>query len=223
MSQLFPPLEAPTEAALRASVERFGVLVPVVQDQHGNILDGHHRSRIATELGVDFEVQVRAVRDQEEANAISRTLNADRRHLTPKQLREIGAVLRQEGHSIRSIAQALGTPKSTMGGYVSGVRVRTPDRSTGLDGKSYPTARQKEPKPRSVDPRRPPVAARRVHQAMAALEGPSSFFRSEQIAIAILGATSEELESWERTASEFASALTTFRRALKEARSVAAA
>ena len=37
--QLFEPLTAPTEAALRASIERFGVIVPIVRDQHGRILD----------------------------------------------------------------------------------------------------------------------------------------------------------------------------------------
>src|SRR4051812_39932626 len=50
---LFGPLEPATEAALRASIERFGVLVPVTFDQRGRILDGHHRWRMAAELGVD--------------------------------------------------------------------------------------------------------------------------------------------------------------------------
>ncbi|MGH9187583.1 MAG: ParB N-terminal domain-containing protein [Acidimicrobiales bacterium] len=48
--QLFDPLPAPLEAALRASIERFGVLVPVVKDAAGDIIDGHHRQRIADEL-----------------------------------------------------------------------------------------------------------------------------------------------------------------------------
>lgn len=56
--QLFAALPAPVEDALRASIGRFGVLVPVVRDQHGNTIDGHHRSRIADALGVKYRVDV---------------------------------------------------------------------------------------------------------------------------------------------------------------------
>jgi hypothetical protein len=31
--------------ALRANIQRFGVLVPVVRDQHGWMIDGSHRAR----------------------------------------------------------------------------------------------------------------------------------------------------------------------------------
>lgn len=55
--QLFPSLDAATEQALRESIRRFGVLVPVVRDQHGQVIDGHHRSRIAGEEGVKFRVE----------------------------------------------------------------------------------------------------------------------------------------------------------------------
>jgi ParB-like chromosome segregation protein Spo0J len=43
-TQLFPPLAPEIEAALRASIEQFGVIVPVVQDQNGNLIDGHNRA-----------------------------------------------------------------------------------------------------------------------------------------------------------------------------------
>lgn len=54
--QLFRNLAPPIEAALRASIYRFGVLVPIAKDQHGNILDGHQRARLADELGVKLQV-----------------------------------------------------------------------------------------------------------------------------------------------------------------------
>ncbi len=54
--QLFDPLPPAVEAALRASIDRFGVLVPVAKDQHGNITDGHHRVRIADELGIEYPI-----------------------------------------------------------------------------------------------------------------------------------------------------------------------
>lgn len=110
--QLFPALEPATEAALRASIQRFGVLVPVTVDQHGNILDGHHRKRIADELGVDCDLRVRQVNSEDEANEIARTLNMDRRHLSAEDRRRMVEALRSEGHSYRAIAGALGVSKS---------------------------------------------------------------------------------------------------------------
>ncbi|MBA3361859.1 MAG: ParB N-terminal domain-containing protein, partial [Acidimicrobiia bacterium] len=80
--QPFAALDKATEAALRASIRRFGVIVPVVQTPEGRILDGHHRVRIAREEGVEFPIRYQKVRDDEEAREIAITLNADRRHLT---------------------------------------------------------------------------------------------------------------------------------------------
>ena len=57
--QLFDALDDATEAALRSSIQRHGVLVPIFKDQHDRILDGHQRSRIADEVGVAYEEAVR--------------------------------------------------------------------------------------------------------------------------------------------------------------------
>ena len=145
--QLFPALPPAIEAALRASIERFGVLVPVVQDQQGRILDGHHRSRIAATLGVKYRVDVVRVRDEEEARDIQQTLNADRRQLSEEQRREIALALRQEGHSERAIAGALGVSDSTVHRDLEHVRSTAsceavePERIVGRDGKSRPARR----------------------------------------------------------------------------------
>jgi N6-adenosine-specific RNA methylase IME4/ParB-like chromosome segregation protein Spo0J len=112
---LFDALDATTEAALRASIERFGVLVPVVRDQHGRTLDGHHRSRLADELGIKYRVDVVRVEDDDHAREIAATLNTDRRQLTPEQRRKIAAVYlnakRADGvglHSVNDVADRLG-------------------------------------------------------------------------------------------------------------------
>ena len=47
-----PPLDPETLTGLRESIKRYGVLVPVVADLDGNVLDGHHRLAIADELDV---------------------------------------------------------------------------------------------------------------------------------------------------------------------------
>lgn len=149
--QLFPALDSATELALRESIRRFGVLVPVVRDQHGQIIDGHHRSRIAAEEGVEFRVDVVQC-DDDQAREIAATLNTDRRHLDAGQRREIVVALREAGHSLRSIAGAVGVGKDTVAkdlGQVSTDRHLTPVAVRGADGKSYPATR---PTPADTSP-----------------------------------------------------------------------
>lgn len=141
--QLFPALEPATEAALKASILRFGILVPVTVDQHGNILDGHHRSRLARELGVECPTRTKVVAGDDEANEIARTLNMDRRHLSAEDRRRMVEALRSEGHSYRAIAGALGVSHPTVMADVrsTGKDLPVPDRIIGMDGKSRRSSR----------------------------------------------------------------------------------
>lgn len=138
---LFPALDAATEAALRESIQRFGVLVPVVRDQHGRVLDGHHRSRLGDELGVKYRVDVVNVESDEQAREIAATLNTDRRQLDASQRREIVAALREQGHSTTAIAGAVGVSDETVRRDLAGSTHVEPERVTGRDGKSYPAKR----------------------------------------------------------------------------------
>ena len=70
--QIMPTLDAATEAALRASIEANGVVVPVVRDQHDRIIDGHHRVAIATELGIDYPTERITVVDETHALELAR-------------------------------------------------------------------------------------------------------------------------------------------------------
>lgn len=145
--QLFPALEPAVEAALTESIRRFGVLVPVVKDQHGNTLDGHHRLRIAEEMEVPCRVDIVTVLDEDEARDIAATLNSDRRQLDPDQRIEVEKVLREAGHSLRAIAGAVGVSHVQVRNDLAGVNDLTPDedaepeRVQGRDGKSYPAHR----------------------------------------------------------------------------------
>lgn len=140
--QLFDALDSATESALIESIERFGVLVPVVTDQHGTIIDGHHRSAIADKLGVKYRTDVVRVADDDEARDIACTLNAARRHMSVKQRREVVTALREKGHSIRAIAGAVGISKSQVQNDVDELsttgQLTQPDRVRGQDGKSRP-------------------------------------------------------------------------------------
>lgn len=140
--QLFDALPRHIEDALRASIQRFGVLVPITVDQHGQVLDGNHRKRIAEEMRVPFDRLVRHCEDDGERRAIAHTLNSDRRQLTEEQRREVAAALRSDGHSLRAIAGALGVGKSTIDRDLSTVPDGTvPERIKSLDGKSRPARR----------------------------------------------------------------------------------
>lgn len=142
--QLFDTLPPHIEDALRASIERFGVLVPiVVWRQTGEILDGHHRKRLTDELDVECPVHQVDAEDEAQAREIAATLNLDRRHHSPEKRREIVAHLRGEGHSYRAIGEALGVSHQQAKRDVesAGVTDVTPDRTTGTDGKQYPATR----------------------------------------------------------------------------------
>lgn len=153
--QLFDALPAHIEDALRASIERFGVLVPVVRDQHGNTIDGHHRARVADSLGVKYRLDVIQVADEDEAREIARTLNSDRRQLTEEQRRDVVRALAEETVKLRGEEVAKHTPRAIAGAL--GVSLKTvqddldeltttsqldrPQKSLGLDGKVRPTRR----------------------------------------------------------------------------------
>lgn len=151
--QLFDALPAHIEAALRDSIEEFGVIVPVVIDQNGQVIDGHHRSRIADSLGVDYPVENIHIDDDEQAARLAYTLNADRRQLQPSERMRAAARLRERGHSYRAIGEALGTDDRTVRRDIAKAgeagAAPEPDEVRGRDGKSYP-AKRPEPAPEPV-------------------------------------------------------------------------
>lgn len=147
--QIMPELDSATESALRAAILLEGVVVPIVRDQHGRILDGHQRSRIAADLGVDCPESSCEVRDDEHARELARMLNEDRRQLLDiDKRRRIVTSLREQGHSQRAIAGALGVTRDAVrrdlgvkdaGGAPAPPATKAePERVQGMDGKSYP-------------------------------------------------------------------------------------
>lgn len=83
--QMLPPLPAEDLERLRADIEARGVQVPVELDEHGNVLDGHHRKAIAEELGVDYPTVVRQGLSDSEKRLHAGMLNLARRQLTDGQ------------------------------------------------------------------------------------------------------------------------------------------
>lgn len=134
-AHLLPGLAADELEALREDVRERGIVVPVLLDETGAVLDGHHRLRVAAELGLEaVPFEVRAGLDDAEREALAYGLNLHRRHLTPEVLR----ALRARGWSYRKIAETACVSESTVRGACSGEDNAAPEQVTGLDGKTYP-------------------------------------------------------------------------------------
>ena len=81
--QLFAPLRSEEYDALKADIRKRGVMVPVELDEHGAILDGHHRAKIAAELGITYPSVVRTFESEQDKREWVLKVNLLRRHLGP--------------------------------------------------------------------------------------------------------------------------------------------
>ena len=95
--QMLPDMPPEQYDALKADIDKRGMLTPIDVDEHGNILDGHHRHRACLELAItDFPSVVRPGLSEADKRLFARKANALRRHLTRAQLREIIAAQLKE-------------------------------------------------------------------------------------------------------------------------------
>jgi len=105
--QVMPPLDANTEKALRASIERDGVLVPIVLGPDGAVIDGHHRARIATELGVRLPAVILCERNHEAWRELGPTRAARERFRTLEERPRFHEVDDLENADLAAIAREL--------------------------------------------------------------------------------------------------------------------
>jgi ParB-like chromosome segregation protein Spo0J len=125
--QVMPPLSHEEYAALTSSIVEHGIQVPIVVDEDGTIIDGHHRAQIAADLGVDCPRRVVAGKADIDKRTLSFALNLGRRHLTREQRRGLIAdSLRADPQlSDRQHAERTGAHHSTVG------KIRAVLESTG--------------------------------------------------------------------------------------------
>lgn len=84
MTNVMPPLSEQEYNALKASIEKNGVLVPIeIDEETGELLDGHHRQKICSELGIKAPKTFRRFSDDTERTEHALILNMMRRHLGP--------------------------------------------------------------------------------------------------------------------------------------------
>ena len=90
MKNVLPNLPRWTYEALKASILRWKVILPVVKDENGNVIDGHQRVRACEELGIsDYPVLILAGLTEEEKHDHAYILNLLRRRLTQQQMRDL--------------------------------------------------------------------------------------------------------------------------------------
>lgn len=119
--QVMRPLTDEEYADLKADVEQNGIAKPIDVDEDGNILDGHHRVRIAEELGIEFEARFITGLDEDGKREYARRVNSLGRQLSPDERRAEVAKLRSEGKTQREIADHLGVGLGTVNRDLSGL------------------------------------------------------------------------------------------------------
>lgn len=88
--QTMPPMTPEEFQVLKDSIAAHGVLVPVVVDENGAIIDGHERVRACAELGVtDYPRLIKAGMTEEEKLSYSYSVNMYRAHYSPDQVAAI--------------------------------------------------------------------------------------------------------------------------------------
>lgn len=101
---------------LKASIVEHGILEPILLDPEGNIVDGHHRMKVAKQLGIEPPTRVLEGFTQEELLAKAHTLNRARRHLSQAEQREFIAehLSAEPGAANREIARRVGCDDKTV-------------------------------------------------------------------------------------------------------------
>jgi ParB-like chromosome segregation protein Spo0J len=152
--QIMPPLTDEEFAVLKADIAKQGVLVTIVLDDEGNVLDGHNRlaaiAQLESEnpgLTIPFTSEVRRGMTDEAKRELVMTLNLKRRHLSKEARLELMIKLRQDyGLTYGQIAEASGASRMTVWRSLSDAefagRMVAPTMVQGRDGKMYPSGYQ---------------------------------------------------------------------------------
>lgn len=116
-TDLLPDLSVEEYETLKASIADDGVLVPIVMDQHHEIVDGKARRRACDELGItNYPTITNHVESETERLQLRLQLNCNRRHLTREQKRDMIAAYLKTDPQIgnRELGEIVGTSKNTV-------------------------------------------------------------------------------------------------------------
>lgn len=144
---LLPALADDDLKALRDDIRDRGIVVPIIVDEHHNVIDGANRLRIAAELGIrNLPVDIRPGLSHPEKEELAEDLNLHRRHLTREQLRDAIArrLKRTPEQSDRQIAAAVGVDHHTVASIRRGLQATGEfpqlPKTIGRDGRARTTS-----------------------------------------------------------------------------------
>jgi N6-adenosine-specific RNA methylase IME4 len=177
-ADLLPALPDDDLSALRGDIRERGIVVPIVIDEHHNVIDGANRLRIADELGIrNLRADIRPGLSDAEKEELAEDLNLHRRHLSREQLREVirRRLQRHPERSNRQIAAEIGVRHETVGVVRSQLaatgEIRQLSKTVGRDGR----ARTTTPARRAVYCFTPTDVARATEVAKAAEAEPEKY------------------------------------------------
>jgi len=146
--QLMPELPSWEFDALKESIRQHGVIVPIIRDEQGTIIDGHHRDQACRQLKIrDVPTITLAGLTEDQKRDHALVLNMVRRKITRKQMRAIIAteLRRSPDMSNRWLAEVVGTTNKTIESVrrelLSIGEIPQCDSYRAKDGRSYPATR----------------------------------------------------------------------------------
>lgn len=153
--QALPPLDPDEYRALEESILQHGVQVPIIVDENGVVIDGHHRQKITRHHGLPCPEIVQSGYTDNEKRTLALSLNLDRRQLTKEQKQALYIELRKQGMSYREIADATGVADTTVMRNVAtaaNAAVELPETIIGKDGKERAASKPKPAEPEFLPP-----------------------------------------------------------------------
>lgn len=210
--QLLPELAAEEYDELREDIRVNGVRVPVDIDEYGHILDGHHRVRIAAELGIDYETRVLSGLTDEQKRAHALAVNIHRRQLNREQKRELirRSLAADPQLSDRQHAERTGTSHPTVASVRAGMEesgdVEKLSTRTDSTGRQQPAERQAT-EPVEIEGSEPlpvefPVGHERAEAFMAGIDAVEGAPEPDATGLAATGKDMDPLERFKLAEEE---------------------
>ena len=137
--QVMPPLADAEYEALKASIAAgYDPARPIVVDENGAVLDGHHRQQVCAELGITPPVVTLPGLTEDQKHDYAMRANLACRHLTQLQKRELIAaeLERDPGRSDREIGRLCGADHKTVGSVRRG-EIPHPEARTDPDAVAW--------------------------------------------------------------------------------------
>jgi ParB-like chromosome segregation protein Spo0J len=106
--KLLPNMSDEEFAELKVSIQAEGQHYPIVANENLEVLDGHHRFKACTELGIDPDFEVRKFEDKLSEKKFVIEANLRRRHLNKFQLVELAVPLLEIEKALAKKRQAQG-------------------------------------------------------------------------------------------------------------------